>query len=121
MRRLFLFPTAVLSLLLSLILTARQFPPASAPAPVFGYKVVHKYPHDHAAFIQGFIYLDGVFYESTGLSSDYTNAVTGQRGGSSLRMVEVETGKVLRKVDVPPQYFAEGLTDWKKSLIQLTW
>jgi glutamine cyclotransferase len=82
----------------------------SASAPVYGYHVVHVYPHDRGAFTQGLIYLDGVLYESTGLE-----------GQSSVRKVKLETGEVLQKSDVPPQYFAEGLTDWKKSLVQLTW
>jgi glutaminyl-peptide cyclotransferase len=79
-------------------------------APVYGYRVVHVYPHDRDAFTQGLIYLDGFLYESTGLE-----------GRSSLRKVKLETGQVLQKTDVPAQYFAEGLTDWKKSLLQLTW
>ena len=81
-----------------------------ASAPVYGYRVVHVYPHDRDAFTQGLIYLDGFLYESTGLE-----------GRSSLRKVKLETGQVLQKTDVPAQYFAEGLTDWKKSLLQLTW
>jgi glutaminyl-peptide cyclotransferase len=81
-----------------------------AAAPVYGYRVIHVYPHDRDAFTQGLIYLDGFLYESTGLE-----------GHSSLRKVKLETGQVLQKTDVPAQYFAEGLTDWKKSLLQLTW
>jgi glutaminyl-peptide cyclotransferase len=104
----------LLTVSLSLALTARAPSPQAADtgstAPVFGYKVVHTYPHDHDAFIQGFIYLNGVFYESTGLN-----------GHSSLRKVNVETGRVLQKIDIPEQYFAEGLADWKNELIQLTW
>jgi len=75
-----------------------------------GYKVVHTYPHDPNAFTQGLIYLDGRFYESTGLY-----------GRSSLRMVDPATGKVLQKYDLPAEYFGEGLTDWGDNLIQLTW
>jgi len=74
------------------------------------YKVVHTYPHDPAAFTQGLIYLDGRLYESTGLN-----------GRSSLRMVDLNTGRVLQKYDVPAEYFAEGLTDWGSNLVQLTW
>lgn len=82
----------------------------AADAPVYGYRVIHVYPHDPGAFTQGLIYLGGFLYESTG-----------QKGQSSLRRVKLETGAVLQKVDVPDQYFAEGLTDWKSNLIQLTW
>lgn len=74
------------------------------------YQVVHTYPHDSNAFTQGLIYLDGRLYESTGLN-----------GRSSLRMVDLSTGKVLQKYDLPAEYFGEGLTDWGSTLIQLTW
>jgi glutamine cyclotransferase len=74
------------------------------------YRVVHAYPHDSQAFTQGLIYLDGHLYESTGLN-----------GRSTLREVDLETGRVLKEVDVPKRYFAEGLTNWGNTLIQLTW
>ncbi len=74
------------------------------------YAVVHTYPHDRGAFTQGLLYLDGALYESTGLN-----------GRSSLRKVELETGRVLQKVDVPAAYFAEGLAELNGKLYQLTW
>jgi glutamine cyclotransferase len=74
------------------------------------YRVVHAYPHDQQAFTQGLIFLDGHLYESTGI-----------QGKSSLREEDLETGRILRYQDVPSQYFAEGLTDWGNTLIQLTW
>jgi glutamine cyclotransferase len=79
-------------------------------APVYGYEVVNVYPHDRNAFTQGLLYRDGILYESTGLN-----------GRSSLRKVQLETGKVLQQVSVESRYFAEGLTDWGSRLIQLTW
>lgn len=86
-------------------------PLAARPAiPVQTFQVVHAYPHDSQAFTQGLIYIDGHFYESTGLN-----------GRSSLRMVDPTTGNVLQRHDLPPQYFGEGLTDWGSTLIQLTW
>ena len=75
-----------------------------------GYRVVHAYPHDPQAYTQGLLYEDGYLYESTGLN-----------GRSSLRMVDLETGRVLQRADVPEKYFAEGLTNWGSTLIQLTW
>jgi glutaminyl-peptide cyclotransferase len=74
------------------------------------YRIVHTYPHDPAAFTQGLLYVDGHLYESTGLN-----------GHSSLRMVDLETGRVEQQVPVPSQYFAEGLAAWGSTLIQLTW
>jgi len=75
-----------------------------------GFEIVHTYPHDATAFTQGLIYVEGHLYESTGLN-----------GRSSLRMVDLPTGNVLQKHDLPAEYFGEGLTDWESSLIQLTW
>jgi glutamine cyclotransferase len=77
---------------------------------VDGYQVVHVYPHDAKAFTQGLIYIDGHLYESTGL-----------KGKSSLRMVDLTTGRVLQEHDVPAEYFGEGLTEWGSNLVQLTW
>jgi glutaminyl-peptide cyclotransferase len=73
-------------------------------------QVVKAYPHDRGAFTQGLLLHQGTLYESTG-----------QVGQSSLRQVEVETGRVIRKVDVPQPYFAEGLALVGERLIQLTW
>src|SRR5579863_2638008 len=75
-----------------------------------GYQIVHSYPHDQNAFTQGLIYLDGALYESTGL-----------KGQSSLRKVDLDTGKILQFVADPADYFAEGLTNWSSTLVQLTW
>jgi len=75
-----------------------------------GYQIVHTYPHDQGAFTQGLIFLDGALYESTGI-----------KGQSSLRKVELDTGKILQFVADPAGYFAEGLTNWGTTLIQLTW
>jgi glutaminyl-peptide cyclotransferase len=81
-----------------------------AAAPTYGYDVVAEYPHDPQAFTQGLIYRDGLLYESTGLN-----------GRSSLRQVRVETGEVIRRRDIEPRYFAEGLTEWDGRLVQLTY
>jgi glutaminyl-peptide cyclotransferase len=75
-----------------------------------GYRVIHVYPHDSHAFTQGLIYLDGHLYESTGL-----------KGQSSVRMEDLETGRIEQYAAVPAQYFGEGLTNWGSTLIQLTW
>jgi glutamine cyclotransferase len=84
----------------------------TAPARVttYTYEIVNTYPHDPGAFTQGLVFHQGLLYESTGLN-----------GSSSLRRVELETGRVLRKVDVPPAFFAEGLALLNGRLYQLTW
>ncbi|HEV2398602.1 MAG TPA: glutaminyl-peptide cyclotransferase, partial [Candidatus Sulfotelmatobacter sp.] len=78
--------------------------------PLYTFRIVHTYPHDPKSFTQGLIFVDGHLYESTGLN-----------GRSSLRMVDLTTGRVLQKYDLPQDYFGEGLTDWGSTLIQLTW
>jgi glutaminyl-peptide cyclotransferase len=83
---------------------------ADAAVPVYGYDIVHTYPHDTSAFTEGLFYLDGYLYESTGLEQH-----------SSIRKVRLETGEVVQKRDVPPQYFGEGIVNWKDHLISLTW
>jgi glutamine cyclotransferase len=91
---------------------AQQQTQVTAPArvPTYTYEIVRGYPHDPGAFTQGLVYHQGVFYESTGLN-----------GQSSLRKVEIETGRVLQKIDVPAQFFAEGLALFNGRLHQLTW
>jgi len=83
---------------------------AGAAVPVYGYTVVRSYPHDPRAFTQGLILRDGFFYEGTGLNKR-----------SSLRKVKVETGEVVQNKPLSDEYFGEGVTDWKGSLVQLTW
>jgi glutaminyl-peptide cyclotransferase len=80
------------------------------PPAVLAYEIVKIWPHDRGAFTQGLIYRDGFLYESTGLN-----------GRSSLRKVALETGEVVQHETVAKKYFAEGLTDWKNRLIQITW
>lgn len=77
---------------------------------MFGYTVVHTYPHDRDAFTQGLQVHDGAFYEGTGLN-----------GRSSIRKVKIDTGEVLQKRDVPAEFFGEGITVRGNELFQLTW
>jgi glutaminyl-peptide cyclotransferase len=81
-----------------------------AAPPVYGYRVVNTYPHDPQAYTQGLIFIDGFLYESTG-----------QHGRSTVRKVRLETGEVVQRQAVDATYFAEGLTDWRDRLIQITW
>jgi glutamine cyclotransferase len=83
-------------------------PPASRRGDT--YQLIRTYPHDPNAFVQGLIFVEGRLYESTG-----------QYGKSSLRMLDLSTGQVLQKYDLPPEFFGEGLADWGSALIQLTW
>jgi glutamine cyclotransferase len=78
--------------------------------PVYGYRVVHVYPHDPEAFTQGLEFRGGFLYEGTGLN-----------GRSSIRKVALETGKVLQQAPVGSQYFGEGITVVGSELFELTW
>lgn len=82
----------------------------NATAPVYGYRVLHEYPHDPSAFTQGLVYADGVLYEGTGLN-----------GESTLRRVDVETGTVLETAHLDPTHFGEGITIMGDRIYQLTW
>ena len=74
------------------------------------YKVIATFPHDTSSFTQGLVFADGEMYESTGLN-----------GESTLRRVDVTTGQTLQRIDVPKEYFAEGLALVGDELLQLTW
>nr|BFF41526.1 glutaminyl-peptide cyclotransferase [Tenacibaculum mesophilum] len=80
-----------------------------APA-VYSYKIVNIYPHDKGAYTQGLEYKNGYLYESTG-----------RNGESTLRKVELETGKVLQKIDLDEKYFGEGMTIFNNKIYWLTW
>jgi glutamine cyclotransferase len=83
----------------------------AAKSPItYKYEIVNEYPHDANAFTQGLEYHNGYLYESTGLHKQ-----------SSLRKVELETGKVLEKIDLESKYFAEGMTIKDNKIYQLTW
>jgi glutaminyl-peptide cyclotransferase len=89
-------------------------PKKDEKVPTYTYQIVKTYPHDPGAFTQGLVFLNGVFYEGTG----------GRRGDSfhsSLRKVEIDTGKVLQKTDLAPEYFGEGITILNGKIYQLTW
>jgi glutaminyl-peptide cyclotransferase len=84
------------------------------PAPVYTYDVVKTYPHDPNAFTEGLYYKDGFLYESTGSPGE-------RGGGSSLRKVELQTGKVVQKWDLPKEDFGEGISEINGKIYQLTW
>ena len=89
-----------------------QAPPSDAAcqARTCSFEVVDSWPHDPDAYTEGLVYHEGKLFESTGLN-----------GRSSLREVELATGRVLRRVDVPEVYFAEGMTILGDRVYQLTW
>ncbi|MEP1229645.1 MAG: glutaminyl-peptide cyclotransferase, partial [Litorimonas sp.] len=78
--------------------------------PTYGYKVVASYPHDDNAFTQGLFYEDGYLYESTGFWKK-----------SSIRKVELNTGKVIKQQNLRDDLFGEGLVRVGNFLVNVTW
>ena len=74
------------------------------------YKVVHTFPHDTSSYIEGLEYHKGFFYESAG-----------EYGKSSLRKVDIVSGRVLQKTTIRPEIFAEGITIIGDKILQLTY
>ncbi|MBE7217483.1 MAG: glutaminyl-peptide cyclotransferase [Caulobacteraceae bacterium] len=81
-----------------------------ARPPVYGFHVVRVFPHDRGAFTEGLVYHDGQLYESTGMN-----------GRSSIRRVDLDTGKVLQQRDIDRQFFGEGIVPFGDKLYELTW
>lgn len=82
----------------------------AAAAPVMGYRVVARYPHSTESYTEGFFFLNGLFYEGTGLE-----------GHSAVLAVRPETGRPVQSVMLAPQYFGEGIVDWGPNLYEWTW
>ena len=85
-------------------------PQGKGSPPEYTFEVVRQFAHDPTAFTQGITYHDGFFYEGTG-----------RTGKSSLRQVNPDTGQVVRKVDLAPDLFGEGVTVLGNEVFQLTW
>lgn len=81
-----------------------------SPPPIWKFKVVATFPHDSQAYTQGLVFEGGFLYEGTG-----------HYGKSSLRQVELESGRVLKSLPLDAQYFGEGITILRGKIYQLTW
>ena len=95
---------------LPLLIFAIAFVPVTGAMADCSYRVVNAYPHDRGAFTQGLLFSHGMLYESTG-----------RFGQSTLREVDLESGRVLRKNRLAPEDFGEGLALVNSRLLQLTW
>ncbi|HEY0269921.1 MAG TPA: glutaminyl-peptide cyclotransferase [Sphingomonas sp.] len=93
---------ALVALLLAFV------PVAARAIPVEPAQVVATFPHDSNAFTEGLFIRDGWLYESTGYAGE-------------IRKEELATGKVVRRVKIPPGPFGEGIVDWKDQIVSLTW
>lgn len=98
------------ALLLVLVAPLGAQPPAEVPIPVEVAVPVARYPHDPRAFTEGLFIDRGELWESTGMV-----------GRSSVRKVDLATGRVLKQVVIPPPYFGEGIVPWQGQVLSLTW
>ncbi len=73
-------------------------------------EVLRTFPHERDAYTQGLLWSEGELFESTG-----------RRGESTLRRLDPETGEVRQRIDLPEQYFGEGLALVDDRFIMLTW
>lgn len=80
----------------------------------YGFEVVNTYPHAIDAYTQGLQFADGFLYESTG-------SPHGTELKTSLRKVELTTGKVLQKEEIDGDHFGEGMTIVGNKIVFLTW
>ncbi len=76
----------------------------------YTYKINNTFPHDKNAYIQGLFIDQGIMYESTG-----------QKGYSSVRIVDLATGNVIKKTDLASKYFGEGIATYQDKIYMLTW
>ncbi|PQJ80958.1 glutaminyl-peptide cyclotransferase [Polaribacter porphyrae] len=83
---------------------------ASKKYETYTYEIVNEYPHDTNAYTQGLEYYNGFLYETTG-----------RRGQSTLRKVDIKTGKVLQSIALDKKYFGEGMTILNNKIYWLTW
>ena len=85
--------------------------PVAASPPTYTPRIIARYPHDTAAFTEGFELVGGNLYESTGLI-----------GQSSVRRVDLASGDVMQRREPPDgKVFSEGLSVLGGVLYQLTW
>ena len=89
--------------------------PQSATQPIMDVQlrkveVLREFPHERDAYTQGLVWWNGNLFESTGREAE-----------STLRRLDPETGRVEQRIDIPAQYFGEGLALVDERLIMLTW
>lgn len=95
---------------IAILITALACVSCQAKVKEYKVQVVKEYPHDAGSYTQGLFFHKGQMYESTG-----------QYGSSSFRVVDLETGKAVKKMDFSQKYFAEGSVVMGDKLYILTW
>src|SRR5882762_7055587 len=87
------FTSGLLRLILCLVVAAALLSADSSAAPVSGYKIVARHPHSTDSYTEGFFYLDGLFYEGTGIN-----------GRSAVMVIDPKTGRSVQRRDLPAEY-----------------
>ena len=77
---------------------------------LYGFRVIAAYPHDPDAYTQGLVIAGGRLYEGTG-----------RYGASSIRRVDLATGRVEKIHAIGSEYFGEGIAILDGKLYELTW
>ena len=77
---------------------------------ILNYEIINEYSHDEEAYTQGLEFYNNILYESTGLN-----------GKSSLRKVDLDSGDILKNINLEYEYFGEGITILNDRIFQLTW
>lgn len=115
------FRIAVLSLLLIALPSASELVPSAKPAtaefllsqtraPVLGYEILRKFPHNTNSFTQGLVTANGHLYEGTG-----------RYGQSALIRTDLLNGNALKTRGLSPRFFGEGITVLGDEIFQLTY
>jgi glutaminyl-peptide cyclotransferase len=90
--------------------------PVKKTTPVLSYRVINVFPHDSSSFTEGFLFHNGVLYESSG-APDNLPATRSMFG-----TVDLKTGKIDKKGEIDRnKYFGEGIVILNGKLYQLTW
>ena len=105
-----LVPAAIALAVVGLFAWLQWRTSGQSQAPTQGFVTVNRFPHDPKAYCQGLVFRDGFLYEGTG-----------NYGESSLRKVELQTGRVLQRHNLDAHLFGEGIALWENQIIQLTW
>lgn len=94
--------------------TTTQITDQSSTDPAnINYSVVNVYPHDTAAYTEGLFWENGFLYESTGGNDDGRKSFVIKR---SLKDI-----KPIQQLDIPSNFFGEGITILGDKLFELTW
>ncbi len=88
----------------------------NSPA-VIDYNVMQTLPHDTSSFTEGFLFHDGLLYESTGTEPEMPLSRRSLFG-----TVDLKTGKITPKVELDRnKYFGEGIVFLDGKVYQLTY